>query len=485
MPTGVVKKKTARKPASRLVKGCAATQTKHHLQSCTLPLNSISTPNETIFSHEELDLSRREIRLLRILPTDDGSSVIECELGTFEFGLQPLYTAVSYTWGDQTTFKNIIMLNGQMAQVRDNLLAFLYATRDQHEVDWLWIDAICINQDDYLERNHQVGLMDKIYETAEQVLAWLGPAEDGSDGLMEAIAASSSYYRGKPTTAMTFEKCVHKDGVTVSPFEAFFSRAYWRRIWVVQEIMLASKVGIMCGHKRVELGLLRRYVADIAMARKSLEGHCASSILVNHRYFDRSHNRLKSVLELFMNFESTDIRDRVYGLLSLVPPDARIPIDYSKSIEQVFLDTMVKIGQNEDIGLEGDTNTPLCFWQRVWRSWKFEKGWEQRSVALKACQGASRVIEDQKKGLDTNSGQFDHGLRAPRIPKVLDLRQSLNIEVALIGPDDLAWSHNDWLCGSSNCNKCAHIMMSGSVTRRTGHMLQCHVGEESSAIDYE
>lgn len=97
---------------------------------------------------------------------------------------EPLYTALSYVWGTDKP-STAVLINGKLVLVRKNLAA---ALRHLRQIDCslnIWIDAICINQDDKEEKSHQVEMMAKIYKSCVEVLAWLGPADDESDIAME------------------------------------------------------------------------------------------------------------------------------------------------------------------------------------------------------------------------------------------------------------------------------------------------------------
>ncbi|KAF2026509.1 HET-domain-containing protein, partial [Setomelanomma holmii] len=136
------------------------------------------------FFHEPLDHSQQQIRLVSIQPASDGPIVCTVKLITLDRFRTPDYRALSYVWGPPTpTCK--IQVNNQPFHVRQNLFDFLLAFRkrlhtfrgcDQYvdEVQWLWIDQICIAQAVVHERNHQVKMMSEIYTWATYVYIWLG-----------------------------------------------------------------------------------------------------------------------------------------------------------------------------------------------------------------------------------------------------------------------------------------------------------------------
>ncbi|KAF1358898.1 HET-domain-containing protein, partial [Lizonia empirigonia] len=121
-------------------------------------------------------LSKNEARFLNILPVCEVGGVlatIHCELQKSCIDDALIYDAVSYVWGDPG-FTQVITINGQYFRVRMNLWRVLLRLREEGYAGLLWIDAICINQEDVAERGWQVALMGRIYQNAQNVHAWLG-----------------------------------------------------------------------------------------------------------------------------------------------------------------------------------------------------------------------------------------------------------------------------------------------------------------------
>ena len=134
--------------------------------------------------YQPLDRNGREIRLIEILPTY-ANQTIQCKLHTVTLTPETYYVCISYVWGDPSITEEIVV-NGVRKQVTINLATALRHLK-KHWVEIaresdpgldlskfrLWADALSINQDDPLERGHQVGLMANTYSSADMVLAWL------------------------------------------------------------------------------------------------------------------------------------------------------------------------------------------------------------------------------------------------------------------------------------------------------------------------
>lgn len=133
-----------------------------------------------------LDTGRKEVRLL-FLHGGEGKDIVSTHLSTgfLDAPAELKYEALSYVWGAGDL--KVIEVNGQPFQVTVSLESALSHLRYTDKVCILWIDALCINQRDLTERNHQVAFMASIYEQALQVIAWLGKEEGGNDLAMHAV----------------------------------------------------------------------------------------------------------------------------------------------------------------------------------------------------------------------------------------------------------------------------------------------------------
>lgn len=181
---------------------------------------------EQSFTYHPLKTSTHEIRILQIHPAIDLTEQIRCNLvhlsldarassypaeekpfrhprlhKTGILGASGGFAALSYVWGDVEPAK-IINLDGLPRTVTRNLAAALCHLRDPHKFLWIWVDALCINQADLVERAHQVSQMGDIYRHAERVLVWLGPEAENSQlvwPLCDQIARYALKLTNEPT----------------------------------------------------------------------------------------------------------------------------------------------------------------------------------------------------------------------------------------------------------------------------------------------
>jgi hypothetical protein len=121
-------------------------------------------------------LHEDSLRLLILEPATMGER-IRCHLEHSRLSLNPQYNAISYAWGESLT-EHTISLDDSTFEIRRNLYNALQQFRDERRPRALWADAICLNQTDIAERNHQVKLMRRIYEKSAITLIWLGEATE-------------------------------------------------------------------------------------------------------------------------------------------------------------------------------------------------------------------------------------------------------------------------------------------------------------------
>ena len=165
-----------------------------------------------------LEANKAEIRLLKVTTSQAESDPIQCSLihVNLDNKWMPLFefSALSYTWG-VPKFDESIQVDGHKFPVTKNLKEALVRLRaspgpdinrpynpDAPPVSYWWIDAVCINQADILERNAQVAVMRRIYHSAARVQVWLGEEADDSDAAFKlAIELEKSPPRRGPGVA--------------------------------------------------------------------------------------------------------------------------------------------------------------------------------------------------------------------------------------------------------------------------------------------
>lgn len=296
-----------------------------------------------------LPLEEGEIRVLRVIAGHKRAKV-RCEMDHMSLDSPRPYIAVSYAWGDIYDTVAIEINNG-IYPVTKSLYGALKAVREPDRDVLVWADAVCIDQIDADERSEQVQRMFLIYRAADLVGIWLGPEADNSDHAIDLIDRLDAEARNpkevkRIINSNSWEK--HFDALV-----DLFERDYWRRLWVVQEVNNAPYGIVYCGNKRTpwskfarvseilgpfENDLLYRFARPTRVDRISywscLTKHGPKSLILP------CEAPLDDLLSYYRSRSTRDPRDKLYGLLGILPSQIRRDFkpDYKSSPEKLYRD---------------------------------------------------------------------------------------------------------------------------------------------------
>lgn len=195
------------------------------------------------------------LRLL-ILEPGLGEEIIRCHLQQHDLRRKPKFEALSYVWGDHANSTDIICC-GAIMPVGRNLDAALRKLRSPVNQRVLWVDALCINQKDPVEQASQVKMMDYIYSRAEQVLVWLGEEREEDSLAFEAIEKTvvfmnALWHDGNMNESI--KKIINNPALPPNAWQhigTLFLRSYFKRLWVIQEVVNSSSAQVFCGSKTI------------------------------------------------------------------------------------------------------------------------------------------------------------------------------------------------------------------------------------------
>lgn len=200
-------------------------------------MRAISTVFKMTYNYEALDGTPGAIRIFVLHPAQHVDAPISGDLQHVSHDSYS-YTAISYVWGDPL-HNHRIQISGQDFGVADNLFNVLCHLRRSAEPISLWIDAICINQNDILERNFQVQKMAAIYRSAVEVVGCLGSArldfELGLSLLQKLLVDDEQLYL-EDSHVPAWEALI-----------ALLDKPYWTRVWILQETALNPNVMLRFG----------------------------------------------------------------------------------------------------------------------------------------------------------------------------------------------------------------------------------------------
>jgi hypothetical protein len=134
----------------------------------------------------------RYIRLLHVqapsLTAGTTGGPIHCTVTVVDLDAEPHYAALSYVWGSIAPNPDVIFCNDVPFRVTSNCHSALQHLRTTYGAFTIWIDAISLNQQDNLEKAHQVGLMGDIYSSAETTYVWLGEGSTSTDRAIKYLS---------------------------------------------------------------------------------------------------------------------------------------------------------------------------------------------------------------------------------------------------------------------------------------------------------
>jgi hypothetical protein len=177
------------------------------------------------YRYSPLSPGSDNIRLLCLMPHKDETAPIQCEV--FEYSLQGsskgthLYEALSYVWGSPETPKSI-SIDKHNLPITANLHASLSRLRDRSLERIIWVDFVCINQEDEKEKERQIPSMTKIYGQANRVIVYLGEAADDSDQALEDVRGAAENESANSSISEKSQKAILK----------LLERPWFQRIWV-------------------------------------------------------------------------------------------------------------------------------------------------------------------------------------------------------------------------------------------------------------
>ncbi|OBR09935.1 HET domain-containing protein [Colletotrichum higginsianum IMI 349063] len=252
------------------------------------------------------------------------------------------YDALSYTWGDGTK-NDAIIANGHPMNITKNLQAALQHLRRQDEEVLLWVDGICINQDNTDERNAQVAQMGKIFRKADQVRVWLGAESQTSGAAMRVLEGLDG--------VRSSEQIVHRlvaDEDATQALTLLLQRPYWTRMWVFQETVLAREATIHCGSLSAKWSTLRAlddvtgnpaWWQDPKTRKPWITGLRKAVFRISQFFISLQDARSTiNVLHSTRTLLSTDPRDKLFALIGVSDMSHLLKADYSKPTRDVYMD---------------------------------------------------------------------------------------------------------------------------------------------------
>lgn len=365
------------------------------------------------YNYERLSC-RDSIRIVELLPEQHGE---EIQINLYETNLRgtPQYETLSYE-GSEVNDSHLRLNEGATLFVTINLVAALRRVRYPTVSRYLWIDAICINHEDIEEKTQQATIISAIYRRCSKVLVWIGEVGPETSTALSRLpelvqkqevfeAEKESFFRECSERELSVQQTrsgwaakldILKMDCTLKINESdplwqglcdIFSRTYFQRLSIIQEIVLSPAAVILCGQDQCDwnrlclaarycrafLKLLCDWIIDKIIQISNLQDNLA------YRYPDYYEQQLahfgdttwflasleairaadlerkKCLSSLLVNFASSKVInpcDRVWGLLSLTNDDTRnlTKPNYALSIGQTYRQAM-EVAFTENLGV--------------------------------------------------------------------------------------------------------------------------------------
>ncbi|CAN9343177.1 unnamed protein product [Alternaria sp. RS040] len=282
-----------------------------------------------------------DFRLMELQPGDEAEPLV-CRLMRVGIGRPPPYEALSYTWGRSTDVFTLYQepeisdSSGTLktvSKITRGLYEALLQLRQRTKPRILWVDAICIDQENLKERGEQVEIMRQIYANAARVVVWLGPADDETPVAVQAITTLKSHIASRGLSLETLKAMTDEgpelkmlgmtehilDEKTLAVLRRVYCRPWFQRIWVVQEVTAGGS------SSEVHIGPYVIPWDDLGMVTLGLQvmlwnspvpteapGTRNALVMWQGRLFARKTP--PTLLDEARSYLATDSRDKVYAL---------------------------------------------------------------------------------------------------------------------------------------------------------------------------
>jgi hypothetical protein len=329
-------------------------------------------PRVDVYQHSLQDGLR--IRLAKVFLSEDQTEPFG-NLEILELDSLPPYQAISYHWDKSVPNSKIILGQFHMPINGSAASALRWFARERPNT-YVWIDQLCISQDDLEEKSRQILLMGSIFSGAEQVVAWIGEATESSDMAMRhaqdfytAVDNEGGWASEKTKSTITelFHKMEseHAQREDMPPYAIpewlalgdLTRRPYFERIWIVQELGLAQESIVVSGAAAIPFhhllrvindtaSLAGRYMATLREGEERVMTMPITLVMVDRlRSAQTEPPALWSILYICRYLTATIPHDMVYALLGLLTEADRKALspNYNEDVEEVYRQATVYV----------------------------------------------------------------------------------------------------------------------------------------------
>ncbi|KAI8931887.1 hypothetical protein NX059_010791 [Plenodomus lindquistii] len=364
----------------------------------------------TAYPYTPLSTTTTTIRTLEVSDPDSAGGLV-CRLSDTPFENNHDFTALSYCWGARqgTIPTRFTLANGEHAllDITPSLDSFLRQFLADHPKECirpkLWVDAVCINQNDPEEKALQIAIMHKIYQQAQRVIVWLGEGtkqtDKGMNFIPELISAGNRAARLKESgdgivgaqhfTPKQLDLPRNRnDDDEYASFISLLKRDWFERVWIIQEVAMADDVVLQCGAKSCTWdGFIKAFYVLTGLdtifpdpARYTKVVSRVLGIMDARESRMKDHKRdLLGIMLLSRPALATCLGDKVFALLGLATDVTAqdFQVDVKSSVQRVYTGiayTIIKSERKLDVlgvpNIKKATSVEgLPSWVPDWSTW--------------------------------------------------------------------------------------------------------------------
>lgn len=347
-------------------------------------LQTGSAVTVTFEPYQYTQLETNQVRVMNIA-VEPLTGFLVCHFDVRDLASsQGAYIAISYCWGDPKPAHRVLCSNGQSLLVTESAAEIMKFVIPRNPTDFFWIDQLCINQADPVEKAAQVSVMGQIYSLTKQVVAWMGRGDRSSKRAIAFVRMLSGQIEDlereglQPTRASlkSLPGRVRNDVPQLkasrkwSALSHLLGNPWFERVWVMQEVIMAcAKTSHTASGESHILLSFEKCSIDFDGLAKVLEviENCDldSELCYYRQNKDRSIERgitprgleaiktfstsreFKSrgipilfnfVLSHAWHFKASNDRDKLYAVMAFADeiPDASLRPNYESTVEDVY-----------------------------------------------------------------------------------------------------------------------------------------------------
>ncbi|KAF6816925.1 ankyrin and het domain protein [Colletotrichum sojae] len=295
----------------------------------------------------------------------------------------------------------------------------------------IWVDALCINQQDIAERNEHVKIMGRIYAGASGTRVWLGESTQFDYLAFDTLVAVSELLddilikRGLPERGASMQEIQWHFTNSPNPerldwglLSEMLNRAWFRRTWIIQEVANSKKIKVHIGGLSFSWDFFAAVICGIMNFKlQATISECKAFKAVGIMEQLRSERVGNSMappakipfldlLEELRDFQATLPSDKIYSILGLTEHRDELVVDYAQSPEKVFIDIAVKelrTGSLDILAHCVDSSKPTLLALPSWVPDWTRPGWTE-PLSIRGLQSAAAGDTKPELSIDLGAG---------------------------------------------------------------------------------